>query len=132
MWPFSNTQKIERSGVLQNFTDWHCHILPGVDDGVQTPAESLRILERYEQAGIREVWFTPHIMEDIPNTNERLTQRFDELRAAYNGSLRLHLAAEAPVLDVGELRAFRPFRFGGDAEVHGHARPVEAWQGHGL
>ncbi len=94
MWPFSNTQKIERSGVLQNFTDWHCHILPGVDDGVQTPAESLRILERYEQAGIREVWFTPHIMEDIPNTNERLTQRFDELRAAYNGSLRLHLAAE--------------------------------------
>ena len=94
MWPFSTNPKTERSGVLQHFTDWHCHILPGVDDGVQTPDESLAILRRYEQAGVREVWFTPHIMEDFPNTNARLTQRFGELRAAYKGPLRLHLAAE--------------------------------------
>ena len=32
---------------------------------------------------MREVWFTPHIMEDFPNTNARLTRRFGELRAAY-------------------------------------------------
>ena len=49
-------------------TDCHSHLLPGVDDGVRTAEESLRILEEMERQGIRKLWLTPHIMEDIPNT----------------------------------------------------------------
>ncbi len=79
---------------LDGFTDWHCHILPGVDDGVRTMEESLSILARYEQAGIKEVWLTPHIMEDVPNTTSKLRQRFTELTETYHGSIMLHLAAE--------------------------------------
>ena len=75
-------------------TDWHCHILPGVDDGVRTMDESLQILAEYERIGIVEVWFTPHIMEDIPNTTEGLRTRFAELKALYTGNVTLHLAAE--------------------------------------
>lgn len=75
-------------------TDWHCHILPGVDDGVQDIDESLAILGMYETAGIRNVWLTPHIMEDIPNKTEYLKTRFEELCSAYNGNIKLHLAAE--------------------------------------
>lgn len=75
-------------------TDWHSHLLPAVDDGVESLEESLEILDLYEKAGIAEVWLTPHIMEDVPNTPAMLCQAFDGLRKAYNGSITLHLAAE--------------------------------------
>ena len=80
--------------IFCGFTDWHCHILPGVDDGVQTMEEALAILAQYEEWGVRQVWFTPHIMEDIPNTTDFLRRRFEELKAAYTGSVALNLAAE--------------------------------------
>ena len=79
---------------LPGFTDHHSHILFGVDDGVKTLEVSLRVLQRYEEIGIAEVWCTPHIMEDIPNTTQGLRERFAELTAAYQGPIRLHLAAE--------------------------------------
>ena len=82
------------SSLLNNFTDHHSHILPGVDDGVKKMEVSLKVLERYEQLGIAEVWCTPHIMEDIPNTTEKLQVRFAELCEAYQGPIKLHLAAE--------------------------------------
>lgn len=94
MWPFSKKQTLAESGFFKGFTDWHCHILPGVDDGVQTMDEALAILAEYERLGIKEVWLTPHIMEDIPNTTAHLRKRFAELQAAYTGSIALHLAAE--------------------------------------
>ena len=79
---------------LSGTTDWHCHILPGVDDGVQTMNDAIAILTQYEAAGIKEVWLTPHIMEDIPNTTAFLRQRYAELKDAYKGSIKLNLAAE--------------------------------------
>ena len=82
------------SSLLTNFTDYHSHILPGVDDGVKKMEVSLKVLERYEQLGIAEVWCTPHIMEDIPNTTAALKARFAELCEAYQGPVKLHLAAE--------------------------------------
>ena len=94
MWPFSSKTSLFESGVYRGFTDCHCHLLPGVDDGVQKMGDTLKILSAYEQAGFEEVWFTPHIMEDIPNTTDSLRQRFRELQSAYKGVLRLHLAAE--------------------------------------
>lgn len=101
---------IADSGVLNGMTDWHCHILPGVDDGFQKMEDSLTALDRYQEAGIREVWLTPHIMEDQPNTTAELQERFEELKAAYHGRVSLHLAAEYMMdslfeerLDAGDL-----------------------------
>ena len=82
------------ASLLHNFTDHHSHILPGVDDGVKKMEVSLKVLDRYEQLGIAEVWCTPHIMEDIPNTTAGLQARFAELCEAYHGPIKLHLAAE--------------------------------------
>ena len=82
------------AGALQGRTDRHSHILFGVDDGVGTLEESLQVLELEEQAGITDLWCTPHIMEDVPNTTEDLKARFSQLQQAYTGSIRLHLAAE--------------------------------------
>lgn len=87
-------QSLLSSGVLQGCVDRHSHILFGVDDGVTTIEESLDVLSFMESAGITELWCTPHIMEDVPNTTEGLKQRFAELQQAYKGNIRLHLAAE--------------------------------------
>lgn len=95
MFSFFNTKKkLINTGILKGATDWHSHILPGVDDGIQTMEDSLTVLKAYEQLGIREVWLTPHIMEDMPNTPEELRARFQELQEAYQGPIILHLSAE--------------------------------------
>ena len=91
---FNRSVKVSSYGLLEGRTDWHCHILPGVDDGFKTMENSLPALARYEQVGIKEVWLTPHVMEDIPNTTAALKQRFTDLQVAYTGRLRLHLASE--------------------------------------
>ena len=82
------------TGTLNGFVDWHCHILPGVDDGLPTMEDALSVLAEYERRGIAQVWLTPHIMEDIPNTTAALRTRFAELTEAYKGGVQLHLAAE--------------------------------------
>ncbi len=98
---------------IAGITDWHSHILPGVDDGIPTLDRSLEILRIYEDAGINKVWLTPHIMEDIPNTTTALRQRFEELCRAYTGPIELALAAENMLdalfcsrLDAGDLLTF--------------------------
>lgn len=76
-------------------TDWHCHILPGVDDGLPTMDDALEVLAAYERIGIAQAWLTPHIMEDIPNTTDALRAQFAKLQEAYaSGAVELHLAAE--------------------------------------
>ncbi|MBO6248586.1 MAG: capsular biosynthesis protein, partial [Bacteroidales bacterium] len=87
MWPFTKHITIESSHFFEGFVDCHSHILPGVDDGVRHIDESLEILERYEEMGLRGVWFTPHIMEDIPNTPSDLRERFEALKSSYHGRL---------------------------------------------
>ncbi len=93
-WPFHRRSSLIESGIFHGMTDWHSHILPGVDDGVQTMGEALETLSYYEQLGLTNVWLTPHVMEDIPNSTAALRQRFDELRSAYQGPIDLHLASE--------------------------------------
>ena len=103
MWPFKKFSILE-SGILEGGTDWHCHILPGVDDGIQAMEKSLEVLSFYEETGIKEVWLTPHIMEDCPNETAALKARFADLQAAYKGSITLHLAAENMIDTLFEAR----------------------------
>lgn len=87
MWPFSKKRySILESGLLQGMTDCHCHILPGVDDGIQTMNEALRALQKMSELGVREIWLTPHIMEDIPNSPEDLRRRFANLNDNVNAN----------------------------------------------
>lgn len=88
------------SSFLPGFIDHHCHLLPGVDDGVRTMETALQVLQRYEEYGIAEVWCTPHVMEDIPNTTAHLQHRFAELQQHYHGPVQLHLAAEYMLDDL--------------------------------
>lgn len=94
MWLLSNKVRVSESGLLEECCDCHCHLLPGVDDGVEKMEETLSILNIWETQGISDIWLTPHIMEDYPNTPEALKTRFLELMKTYKGTIRLHLAAE--------------------------------------
>lgn len=101
---------LRKSGLFNGFTDWHCHILPGVDDGFADIHDSLTALKIYEELGIREVWLTPHIMEDYANGPENLKARYEELCNEWHGNVRLQLAAEhmldgifAQLLEKGEV-----------------------------
>lgn len=101
---FSKKRSLHECGVLAGSADRHTHILYGVDDGIRTLEESLAVLEFEEALGVREVWCTPHVMEDVPNSTEYLRQRFDELSSNYSGPLKLHLAAEYMLDTVFESR----------------------------
>ena len=94
MWPFSSKYDLQQSGIFNGWTDRHSHILPGVDDGIQSIEDSIAILSMYEQIGVKKVWLTPHIMEDCPNTPEKLKSRFEELKSTYQGNVELALSAE--------------------------------------
>ncbi len=94
MWPFQRKKNFLQSGILTGLADCHSHLLPGVDDGVQTLEETLVILHLMEEAGVRKLWLTPHIMEDIPNETAFLQARFAELTLQYRGTIELNLAAE--------------------------------------
>jgi tyrosine-protein phosphatase YwqE len=94
MWLFSDKVLVRESGLLDGFCDCHCHLLPGVDDGVQERDETMQILEVWASLGVKEVWLTPHIMEDIPNEPVALRKRFETLTGTITGTIELHLAAE--------------------------------------
>lgn len=99
MWPFTHKKSLYEIGALQGLADHHSHVLPGVDDGFRTQADSLAALQAFEKAGVAHLWLTPHIMEDYPNTTADLRARFGQLREAYAAQagtqpVELHLAAE--------------------------------------
>ena len=45
---------------MNQFVDIHCHILPGVDDGSQTPEETKAMLQKAWDEGIQIMVATPH------------------------------------------------------------------------
>lgn len=94
MWFFRKHISLADSGIFRGFTDWHCHLLPGVDDGVQIMEETLQILSLYEKLEVKEVWLTPHVMEDMPNTTAYLKASFEKMKAVYQGDIALYLSAE--------------------------------------
>ena len=101
-WPFAKDKTFKESELLNGFTDWHTHILPGVDDGVRNMDDAMNILKQYEHIGVKEVWLTPHINEDMPNETADLHKRFEELQEVYRAKSQksehvpvvLHLGSE--------------------------------------
>ena len=129
---FNRRTSILESGLLKSAVDQHSHILYGLDDGVKTQEDSLSILRFLEEQGVSEVWFTPHVMEDVPNTTEGIRARFEELKAVYAGGLQLHLAAEYMIDTLFEDRLARRdlLEHGEDVvlvETSAIAPPINLW-----
>jgi protein-tyrosine phosphatase len=46
-------------------TDWHCHILPGIDDGPATIEESIEMARILSAAGFTTICCTPHLIKGV-------------------------------------------------------------------
>jgi protein-tyrosine phosphatase len=74
--------------------DLHNHLLPNVDDGARSLAETLRHLRNFHDEGVAEVVFTPHLL--LPGLDEVCVDaalevhraRFDDVLRAVDGGER--------------------------------------------
>lgn len=78
--------------------DLHSHVLPGIDDGVKTIAESLDLLRAAHDDGITRIAATPHVREDYPTSPREMELRLAELCGAAREA-----ALPVDVLPGGEL-----------------------------
>jgi protein-tyrosine phosphatase len=79
--------------------DIHCHILPGVDDGAKSLADSFVMLQNAIQAGIHEIVLTPHYIKGSRYSCDNAAKRklMTELNALIkknNLPIRIHLGNE--------------------------------------
>lgn len=77
--------------------DLHSHMIPGIDDGVETIEDALAMLQRMKKLGYRRIFTTPHVMWDCyRNTPEIIRAGLNDLRvAAANAGLDLEIDAAA-------------------------------------
>lgn len=83
---------------MSGWVDLHCHLLPGVDDGVQTREDSLECLRRAAEAGFSDVVFTRHEMTGVysttPENAESLRLSLQSALEEEGITLKLHTGAE--------------------------------------
>nr|WP_294791874.1 CpsB/CapC family capsule biosynthesis tyrosine phosphatase [uncultured Mucilaginibacter sp.] len=88
MFNFFKKKDKSKKNITFNYesigVDMHSHVLPGIDDGAQNVEESVFLVKRMMELGIKKIIATPHIMIDYyrntPETiNNALTLLRDEL-----------------------------------------------------
>ncbi len=63
--------------------DIHSHLLPGIDDGVQTLKESLRLIRQLHLLGYSKIITTPHVISDwYPNNQEIINEKLHLVKEA--------------------------------------------------
>lgn len=55
-------KKVVHTDLLRGTADVHSHLLPGVDDGVQSVDDMRAALKSMQEAGVERVFLTPHVM----------------------------------------------------------------------
>jgi protein-tyrosine phosphatase len=73
--------------MREEFTDYHCHILPAIDDGATDPEESLAIARCLVSFGFARVYCTPHRIKGcFENDPERVRQATASLQRVLDGA----------------------------------------------
>ena len=85
-----------RLGALPALTlDFHCHLLPAVDDGLRSLEETRAAITGLRALGYQGAVLTPHMYPGVyDNTPDQLRDAFRALRQEIEGDFSLHLAAE--------------------------------------
>lgn len=78
--------------------DWHCHLLPGIDDGSKCLDDSLAMGRLLAEAGFTEVYCTPHCLhgayDNTPRNVQQLTAALQEAFHQHRIPLILHPGME--------------------------------------
>jgi len=95
-------KKEKKKHITSNYetvmVDMHSHVLPGIDDGAQTPQDSVLLVKKMMALGIKKIIATPHIMVDFyRNTPETIGNALTILKAELkkdNIDIEIEAAAE--------------------------------------
>ena len=88
-------KKVYLVDLIGGITDFHNHILPGIDDGAKTVQDSTRLIKAFQNIGINSLIATPHVMGDYyPNTPKSITKAFEELKPHLDNSIKFEYSAE--------------------------------------
>lgn len=91
-------------------TEYHCHALPGLDDGAATLEESLAMLEMMSEQGVERVVFTPHFYchreKSVADFLEKRKAAFESIRSRSpikNMRLGAEVAIEHGISEVADI-----------------------------
>lgn len=87
------------------FTDYHSHLLPGIDDGSKCMDDSIQLVQELRNIGAHTIYCTPHVMHSVyNNTPDTINPVYHQLHTeASKVGVQLHVAAEY-MLDDGFLK----------------------------
>lgn len=91
--------------IFNGFTETHCHILPGIDDGAPDIETSLKMVKRLSEQGVKHIIATPHYYSDSISLADFVKKRdeaFERLKAALPPGSP-HITAGAEVYISGYL-----------------------------
>lgn len=98
MFSLFKKQKLIQADLSFIYADMHSHLLPGIDDGLQTIEESVAFIEELSSMGYKKLICTPHIISDIyPNSPETILPQLDLVKKALkekNINVQIEAAAE--------------------------------------
>jgi protein-tyrosine phosphatase len=69
---FSNDKKRTKITSSPFETDLHSHLIPGIDDGVQSLDESIDLIRTFKTIGYKRLITTPHTMKDLYHNNPEI------------------------------------------------------------
>lgn len=77
--------------------DMHSHLIPGIDDGSKSMEESLSLIKRLSDFGLRKIITTPHIMSEYyKNTPEIIKMGLEDLKKSVrNEGIDIEIQAAA-------------------------------------
>ena len=101
--------------IPANYVDIHSHILPGLDDGAETMADTQFLVEEMRKLGVTKAITTPHTMTSIwDNTPETISHALGELTAKLPLPFPIEAASEylldASVLAKAKNKALLPLK----------------------
>jgi protein-tyrosine phosphatase len=85
-------------GLLK--TDFHSHLIPGIDDGVKNIDEALSLIRKFQELEFKKIITTPHIQDEYyKNTPEIILAGLDKVKAEMvEAGLEIEIEAAAEYL----------------------------------
>lgn len=101
-------------------TDYHCHLLPAIDDGAKDVDTTIKMLEMLKAQGVERVIATPHFyshMESVESFLNRRWNAFDAL-ADVSGGISIMTSAEIYLeKGISEMDSLRELTMGESKHV---------------
>lgn len=98
MFTFFKSKPTLKDLIPDHHIDIHSHLLPGIDDGARTFADTLRLTKALQEIGVTEFITTPHIIQHVwDNTQEQiLDKKSDTVLELQKNNITIpfHAAAE--------------------------------------